>query len=284
MVSDESATLIANWVKRNNVTVPVAQVTGRSVIKSFGGTGYPSSYLVNASGVITWEGHPMEADDALIEGKLAGGPVTGPGSTPASEQSNWWVWMLVVFGLAFAGALGWFWWSTRDRIPAYLKPPGAGYQPPPGYAPSPQYAPQGPPGTYPGQPQYAPPGQPQYTPPGQPQYAPPGQPQYAPPGQPQYAPQGQPQYAPQGQYPAPQQGGYLQAGAQGVALPPVPELEEDVPDPNLITGGGHTRTLNQRAAPFQVSHETAPDVTRQFNTTRARGKGQHYMGDPPPQG
>lgn len=260
MVSDESATLIANWVKRNNVTVPVAQVVGRSVAKSFGAMGYPSSYLVNASGVITWEGHPMEADDALIEGKLAGGPVTGPGSTPASEQSNWWVWMLVVFGLAFAGALGWFWWSTRDRIPAYLKPPGAGYQPPPGYAPSPQYAPQGPPGAYPGQPQYAPPGQPQYAPPGQYPGAQPPQPV------------------------APTQGGYLQAGGQGVALPPVPELEDNIPDPNLITGGGHTRTLNQRAAPFQVSHETAPDVTRQFNTTRARGKGQHYMGDPPPQG
>lgn len=270
MLSDESATLISNWVKRNNVTVPVAQVVGRSVIKSFGGMGYPSSYLVNASGVITWEGHPMEADDALIECKLSGGAVPGAPGTPGSEQSNWWVWMLVVFALAFVGALGWFWWSTRDRIPAYLKPPGAGYQPPPGYAPAPQYAPQGPPGAYP-------PGQPQYAPPAQ--Y--PGQPQQPPTGQ--YP--GQPQRPPTGQYPGqPQQGGYLQAGGQGVPLPPVPELEDNVPDLNMITGGGHTRNLNQRAAPFQVSHEQTPDVTRQFNTTRARGKGQHYMGDPPPQG
>lgn len=245
MISDESESLISTWIKRHNVTVPVAQGKVSSVARLFGARGYPSSYVLNPNGAVVWQGHPMQADDALLESMLTGPAATATGATPPAETGNWWVWMLALFAVAFVAALGWFWWSTRDRIPAYLKPPGAGYQPPPGYAPTPQ----GPPGA-----------------------APSGQAK----GGVSAAPVQQPAAQPGG--------GYLQPGGQGVPLPPAPETEDNVPDLNMITGGGNTRALNQRTAPFQASHENAPDVTRQFNTTRARGKGQHYMGDPPPQG
>lgn len=193
-VSDEDAGLIGDYVRDKGVTYGVARAKG--VLRSYGGRGYPSSWLVDPQGNIVWEGHPMRLSGDVIEPLLAsvGSAVPAtPGTTTGASSSggNWWVWLIVFSGVFFAGALGWFWWSSRDRTPS-IQAVLYGQQPPQ------QGPPQGPP----------PQGPPPQGPP--PQGAPPPQGgQYgAPPPQP---PHGAPQQQPPG---APQHGGYLTDGAQ----------------------------------------------------------------------
>jgi hypothetical protein len=200
-VSDEEAGKIDAYVRNKGVSY--GMVKAKNVMQMYGGSGYPSSWLIGPQGNIAWEGHPggLKATDiepllGLVTG-ATGAPGTG-GGVPAAQASggNWWLWLILFSVVFFAGALGWFWWSSRDKTPN-LQAVLYNQQPPQGAPP------QGPPGA---PPQGAPPQQGAYgAPPQQGGYgAPPQQGGYG--STPQQPVQGAQQQA---QGPAPQQGGYL---------------------------------------------------------------------------
>ncbi len=144
-VSDEPTSKIEPYLRQQGVTYGVARAPG--VLRTFGGEGYPSAWLIDASGRVAWQGHPMGLSATTIEpllGTAGVGPAgTAPGQTsPGVEQSNWWIWLIVVPAILFAAAMGWFVWSSRDRTSKqartawypqqpYPQQPGA----PPGAAP-----------------------------------------------------------------------------------------------------------------------------------------------------
>ena len=147
-VSDEAPSKISGYIKRYGVTYGVGQAQG--VLRAFGGSGYPSAWLIGADGRVVWEGHPMELTPRDIEPHLKG--ATGGGLATTSppvqvETSKAWIWILVALGIFFVAAMGWFWFRTRDTSgrsrPTFVQ----AYQPPP------MGPPQGmPPGMGPGMP------------------------------------------------------------------------------------------------------------------------------------
>lgn len=142
-VSDEGAGTIEPFIKNNNMDYPVAQATG--VLGKFGRRTIPSAWLIDASGVVVWEGHPGQLTGQTVDAALSGAVTSGPGSASQPAGSNWWVWAIVMAGLLFAGAMGWFVWSTRDKTPSHVQ---MMWQPPP-QPPQPQGPPPGQqPGTY----------------------------------------------------------------------------------------------------------------------------------------
>lgn len=209
-VSDERASTIEPFIRRNNMDYPVARAEG--VLRMYGRSTIPSAWLINAAGAVIWEGHPAEIDSRLMRSAL-NADATAPTSGAAGQggESNWWLWLIVVAGLVFAAAVGWFLYSTRDKMPKTLQT--SWYQPPP------QPQAQGPP---PGQ--YGAPPQPQYGAPQQPQYGAPPQQQYGAPPQPPAPGYGAP--------PQPQSG-YLNAGG-----PPPQTLGYNAPPPRPPQGYG----------------------------------------------
>ncbi|MEZ5993413.1 MAG: TlpA disulfide reductase family protein [Planctomycetota bacterium] len=143
-VSDEGAGTIEPFIKNNNMDYPVAQARG--VLGKYGRRTIPSAWLIDASGIVVWEGHPGQLTGQSIDAALSGAAVTSsPGSASQGAESNWWVWAIVLPGLLFAGAMGWFVWSTRDKTPKHVQ---MMWQQPPG-PPQPQGpAPGQPPGPY----------------------------------------------------------------------------------------------------------------------------------------
>ncbi|MCC7508983.1 MAG: redoxin domain-containing protein [Planctomycetes bacterium] len=204
-VSNETPSVIEPWLNRKGVTYGTAQSSSAS--RSYGVRGIPNAFLISADGTILWRGHPGSLTDAMIEQHLGGTAVPGVSGSSSSDSTGggWWIWMILVFGIFFVVAVGWFWHSTREKIPDHLRPgymgppPGAygqpqAYGPPPGAHGPPPGAHGPPPGAAPYPPQQYPPQQ-QY--PGQPAAYPPAA-QGAPPATRSYAPQ---QYVPPGTRP-----------------------------------------------------------------------------------
>lgn len=209
-MSNEDPAKVAPWI--NSKGVSYATATSGNGMSRYGVRGIPHAFLITAAGKIAWRGHPGQLNDNLISKALGGVAVAdgfGTSSSSGSGAGGWWVWMIVVLGLFFVAAVGWFWWSTRDKIPAHLRP---GYiapsYPPQGYAQ--QQPPQGP--------GHAPPG---YGPP--PGYAPPPQPGYGPP--PGYAPPPPPGQAPMPPYMS------QQPGSGASLYSPQPEYTQQPPEP-----------------------------------------------------
>jgi hypothetical protein len=145
-VSDETTSKIEPYLRQQGISYGVARAPG--VLRTFGGDGYPSAWLIDASGRVVWEGHPMALSATTIEpllGTAGAGPAgTVPGqASPGVEDSDWWIWLIAVPAILFAAAMGWFIWSSRDRTarqshgawyPPQPYPPQPG-APPPGAAP-----------------------------------------------------------------------------------------------------------------------------------------------------
>ena len=160
-VSDEPAGTIEPFIKRNEMDYPVARAQG--VTGLYGTDSIPYACLINAVGTVIWEGHPANLNSGVIQSALQATPVAPNTSSSTSGESNWWVWFILGAGVLFAGAVGWFVWSTRDKTPRQVQmdwqpqpqqgppqqpgaPPPGGYgSPPPGNygGPAPQQPGQG---------------------------------------------------------------------------------------------------------------------------------------------
>jgi thiol-disulfide isomerase/thioredoxin len=163
-VSDEESATIRNFMQQYGMEYPVARANG--VLRMYGRDTIPSAWLIDANGIVMWEGHPASLNSSIIANALnrgTGAATTLPPQPAGVEESNWWIWLIVLPAILFAGAMGWFVWSTRDKTSRQAMT--AWYQPPPGAQP---YPPQGPPqqAGYPPPQQGHPPAQPDY---GQPQ-------------------------------------------------------------------------------------------------------------------
>jgi peroxiredoxin len=154
-VSDETETKIENYLAVNGVNYGVARAFG--IGKLFGYTGVPHAWLINASGVVVWQGHSNELTDANIS--AAFGAVVAPGAAPSTTSEGggetWWIWLIIGPAVLFAAAMGWFVWSTRDRTARYqtaiYQQPQQATRPP---GPPQQYAQPQPYGQQPAQAQY----------------------------------------------------------------------------------------------------------------------------------
>lgn len=148
-VSDESPAVIERFINRHNLRYPVVQ--SRLAGGLYGVAGIPHAFLLNAAGAVTWTDHPANLTGAMIEPLLGASAASAaaPITMPASSAAPGFLWLGVVVLLAvFAvGALGWFWWSTRDRV---SRPAPVNFTP---YA----QAPPQPPGPHGQPPQYPPP-------------------------------------------------------------------------------------------------------------------------------
>lgn len=160
-VSDEESNTIANFMRDHGMDYPVARANG--VLKMYGRSTIPSAWLIDANGTVMWEGHPGSLTSGEIANALnrgQGAAVPAPANPGGVEDSNWWIWLIVLPAILFVGAMGWFVWSTRDKTSKtamtswYQQPQGApqggqpyppqqgppqaqGYPPPqPGYPPS----------------------------------------------------------------------------------------------------------------------------------------------------
>lgn len=152
-VSDESSSLIGDYISEKGVGYGVANAQG--VLRMYGGQGYPSAWLIGPKGNIAWEGHPQALTGQTIEPLLALVNGAVPAPTGRTTDGGWWMWLVMVAGMFFVGALGWFWYSTRDKSPSInavlygqqqMPPPGSPPQepPPPGTpygAPAQQHGP-----------------------------------------------------------------------------------------------------------------------------------------------
>ncbi|MCB9895565.1 MAG: redoxin domain-containing protein [Planctomycetes bacterium] len=159
-VSDEDVATIKRFMREQSMEYPIARA--KNVLGMYGRNTIPSAWLIDANGVVMWEGHPGSLNSADIAAALnhgTGAAVPGSPVPSGVEESNWWIWLIVLPALLFAGAMGWFVWSTRDKSSKQAMT--TWYQAPPQAQP---YPPQGPP--YPQQPGYPPP-QPQGYPPPQ---------------------------------------------------------------------------------------------------------------------
>ena len=151
-VSDEDSSTIKRFMRDQGIEYPVAEA--KHVLDMFGRDTIPSAWLIDVNGIVMWEGHPGELNSADIASALErgrGAAVPGTPTPAGIEESNWWIWLIVVPALLFAGAMGWFVWSTRDRSvqPAMTSL----YQAPPGGPQYPPQSPAAPPGYPPPQPQ-----------------------------------------------------------------------------------------------------------------------------------
>lgn len=66
-VTDEPEMVIRKFQKENPMDYPVATDTGGRLSEKLGVTGIPTAFLINKSGDIVWQGHPMSMPEAEIE-------------------------------------------------------------------------------------------------------------------------------------------------------------------------------------------------------------------------
>lgn len=66
-VSDEPNAVIRKFQKEIPMDYPTATDTGGRLGEKLGVTGIPTAFLVDKSGTIVWQGHPMSLTDADIE-------------------------------------------------------------------------------------------------------------------------------------------------------------------------------------------------------------------------
>lgn len=66
-ITDEDDNLVEKFMKQVPMDYAVAQDKGDDWGKQFGIKGIPHALLVDKSGKIVWEGHPMELDEKEIE-------------------------------------------------------------------------------------------------------------------------------------------------------------------------------------------------------------------------
>jgi hypothetical protein len=118
-ISNEEEGKIATYSAKYKSTYGVARAFG--VGQLYGDSSVPHAWLVNASGVVLWQGLPNALTDADINSAL--GTVVKPGATqnsaPGIGGDTWWIWLIITPAVLFAGAMGWFLWSTRDRTARY---------------------------------------------------------------------------------------------------------------------------------------------------------------------
>ena len=147
-VSSEDSFLIEPYLNQYGVNYPVARAFG--VGQLYGQTGVPHAWLINAAGTIVWEGHTSQIPDSQLSALAGAAPLPGiqQAAPPQAESGDsWWIWLIIAPALLFAGAMGWFLWSTKDRTINYQTQI---YQAPPGGArpPQPPSQPQSPPVQY----------------------------------------------------------------------------------------------------------------------------------------
>lgn len=135
--SNETPGLISDYVRSKGIRYGVVRAQG--VGRAYGGKGIPHAWLIGRDGRVAWRGHPQQLTADVVEAALAGGSSsTAAFPPPQAASSIPWGLIIVVLLVLFAGAMGWFWWSTRDRTPSYA---AIMWQPPPQQPQAPQ-APQ----------------------------------------------------------------------------------------------------------------------------------------------
>jgi hypothetical protein len=152
-VSNETEATVGPWLERNGARYGSA--LSQSAGRAYGVRGIPNAFLISPEGIIQWRGHPALLSDDVIQSVLSGERVAATAPSSGFGGSALWLLFLAMLGVFFVGAVGWFWYSTRDRIPRHMPPTYMPplYAPPPGAAP-PTQAPHGqaPPPPYLGQP------------------------------------------------------------------------------------------------------------------------------------
>ncbi|MCK4819367.1 TlpA family protein disulfide reductase [bacterium] len=61
----EKASVVKPFVKQNNMTYPIGIASSTS--NAYGVTGIPHALIINASGKVVWEGHPMAGLEEELE-------------------------------------------------------------------------------------------------------------------------------------------------------------------------------------------------------------------------
>ncbi|KAA0214120.1 hypothetical protein EDM80_07185 [bacterium] len=64
-VSDEDAGTIEKFVKDKSINYGIIKAS--NVIKTYGGKGYPSAWVLDVDGKVIWKGHPANLTDAMVE-------------------------------------------------------------------------------------------------------------------------------------------------------------------------------------------------------------------------
>jgi hypothetical protein len=64
-VSDEAVGKIEEFIKSKSPTYGI--VNAKDVLKTYGGRGYPSAWVLDADGKCIWEGHPNNIKDEMVE-------------------------------------------------------------------------------------------------------------------------------------------------------------------------------------------------------------------------
>jgi len=64
-VSDEDAGTIEKFVKNKGINYGIIKAS--NVLKTYGGTGYPSAWVLDVEGKVIWKGHPAGLTDAMVE-------------------------------------------------------------------------------------------------------------------------------------------------------------------------------------------------------------------------
>jgi peroxiredoxin len=90
-VSDETSSIIEKYSKDNKVTWLLASDPGSKAMQEYGARGYPSAYLIDAAGKVSWAGHPatLKADQIteLLKDVKTGGE-TKSGADAKDEKKS----------------------------------------------------------------------------------------------------------------------------------------------------------------------------------------------------
>jgi len=66
-VTFDSKTLIESFMKKIPIYYPIGIDVDRKVIKKFGVTGYPKTFVIDEKGIVIWEGHPIHLKEGLLK-------------------------------------------------------------------------------------------------------------------------------------------------------------------------------------------------------------------------
>jgi len=75
-ITDEDRETVEAFAKGSPMKYAVGLDAGRRTTDAYGIEGIPSSFLIDATGKVVWEGHPLMLEDEQIKALLAAVPKT----------------------------------------------------------------------------------------------------------------------------------------------------------------------------------------------------------------
>lgn len=77
-MSNEPSGLLESHIEKKGIAYPIAKLKGETAKTIYGVKGFPSSYLVDPTGRVIWQGHPGNLDTAELEKALESAAFVAP--------------------------------------------------------------------------------------------------------------------------------------------------------------------------------------------------------------